>query len=90
MPARGHAWNEARARFKTECQKVNAPCWLCMQPIDYTAEPRTPASFSADHVTPTSLGGDPTRSSNLRPAHYGCNSSRGNTTRGQYPTSRQW
>jgi 5-methylcytosine-specific restriction endonuclease McrA len=90
MPGKGRPWDRERARFKAECRIRNAPCWCCGQPIDYNAEPRTPDSFTVDHVTPTSLGGDVLRVTNWRPARYGCNSSRGNTTRGQFPTSRTW
>lgn len=73
MPARGRPWDRLAATFKAECAKANATCWLCQGskgPIDYNAEPRTPSSFSIDHVTPTSLGGDPLRRANLKPAHY--------------------
>ncbi|MBK0418290.1 HNH endonuclease [Leucobacter sp. CSA1] len=90
MPAKGDTWDRERAALRTTAQRSNTPCWICRQPIDWNAAPRTPRSFSADHVTPTSLGGDPLRRANLKPAHYGCNSSRGNTTRGQFPNSRKW
>lgn len=93
MPARGRPWDRERAAFKAECRKTNAACWHCngtKGPIQYDAPPRTPLSFSVDHVTPTSLGGDELRRTNFKPAHYGCNSSRGNTTRGQFPNSRRW
>jgi len=82
-----------QAKFREDCKAIKAPCWLCKGdkgPINYWAKAGTPQSFAADHVTPTSLGGDAVRLSNLRPSHFGCNSSRGNTTRGQFPTSRQW
>ena len=93
MPARGDTWDRERASYKAECRRTNAPCWLCRGakgPILYDAKPRTPLSFTVDHVHPTSLGGDPMRRALWKPAHYGCNSSRGNTTRGQFPNSRQW
>lgn len=92
MPAAGRPWRREHAAFKAECKRTNAECWLCRGskgPIDYNTH-RMPLSFSADHITPTSLGGHATRRANLKPAHYGCNSSRGNTTRGQFPTSRKW
>lgn len=93
MPAKGRPWNRERTAFKDECRKRNTPCWLCQGkrgPIEYDAPPSTPLSFSVDHVIPTSLGGDPMRREGWKPAHFGCNSSRGNTTRGQFPTSRRW
>lgn len=90
MRIKGRVWERERAAFKAECRRNNLPCWLCRKPIDYDATPRTPGSFSADHVTPISLGGDSLRRANLKPAHYGCNAARGNTTRGQFPTSRRW
>jgi 5-methylcytosine-specific restriction endonuclease McrA len=54
-----------------------APCHLCGHPIDLHAEPRTRWSFSVDHLIPRSKGGKSTLT-NSAPAHYGCNSSRGN------------
>lgn len=64
--------------FKTQCQENNATCWLCHQPIDYTAPPQTPNAFEPDHAIPRDtapeLALDPT---NLRPAHCSCNRSRG-------------
>jgi 5-methylcytosine-specific restriction endonuclease McrA len=89
MPARGRPWDALRTMFKEECRQRGDVCWLCLQPIDYTLTGRQPRAFSADHITPTDLGGKDTRS-NLKPSHYGCNSRRGNTTRGQFPTSRTW
>jgi len=90
LPGSGEAWTNLVARFKAECATRNDPCWLCRKPIDYRLTGRDRMAFSADHVRPTSLGGDVMRLSGLKPAHYGCNSRRGNTTRGEYPTSRQW
>lgn len=90
MPAKGKQWALVSGRFRQESQKHNAACWICAKPIDYSATPRTSESFSADHAMPTSLGGDPLAWNNLRPSHYGCNARRGNGTRGQFPTGRQW
>lgn len=42
-------------------------CWLCGKP----------GANQADHVRARSRGGDD-RPANLRPAHHGCNSARGN------------
>jgi len=97
MPASGRPWNRARAAFKAECAARNEKCWLCQNskgPIDYTSpyDPKhpNPLLFTVDHMDPTSLGSDPMRVDRWRPAHSTCNTSRGNTTRGQYPVSRKW
>jgi 5-methylcytosine-specific restriction endonuclease McrA len=66
-------------------------CWLCGHGIDLQAEPRTKWSFSVDHVTPLSRGGDPLDRANARTAHYGCNSSRKDRMTGpKQATSRRW
>ena len=93
MPGQGRPWRRMQAEFREACKKAKEPCWLCQGakgPINYWAKAGDPQSFTADHITPTSLGGDEVRLANLRAAHHGCNSSRGNTTRGMFPTSRQW
>jgi len=68
---------KVKAEFREACAQVNAPCWLCGQPIDYLAAPNTPDSFDADHFYPQSthpeLAEDP---NNLRPSHCSCNRSR--------------
>ena len=60
--------------------------WLCKlehcrcldgRTIDPDRKHPDPWSASIDHITPLSLGGDDTRD-NVRAAHFGCNSSRGN------------
>lgn len=63
-------------------------CWICGKP----------GADTVDHVVPRSLGGAVADRSNLRPAHYSCNSARGNGTRThrrgtperKNPTSRAW
>lgn len=93
MPASGRPWRTLRTQFREQSKKNKTGCWICegsKGPIDYYAPASTPLSFAADHATPTSLGGEAVRLENLRASHFGCNSSRGNTTRGQFPTSRQW
>lgn len=66
-------------------------CWLCGKPIMFGLRPRHPMGPSMDHVLPRSLGGwwD---LSNLRPAHYGCNSRRKNkiVLTGISRSSREW
>jgi 5-methylcytosine-specific restriction endonuclease McrA len=93
MPAQGRPWRTMQAKYREDCKQLKLPCWICngdKGPINYWAKAGEPSSFTADHVAPTSLGGDKVRLENLKPAHHGCNSSRGNTTRGMFPTSRQW
>jgi 5-methylcytosine-specific restriction endonuclease McrA len=83
----GHRWR----RLVTHVQRRADPCWLCGHPIDWDAEPRTPKSFSVDHIVPLSLGGDPLDPANAATAHYGCNSARQNkTVTPRPPTSRAW
>ena len=66
--------------FRTASEQTNEPCWLCGQPIDYTAPPEHPDAFELDHYHPVSthpqLMEDP---ANFRPAHSSCNRSRGDT-----------
>jgi 5-methylcytosine-specific restriction endonuclease McrA len=52
-------------------------CAFCHRRLDFDAPPRSRWSPSVDHVTPLALGGDPFAVSNLRAAHYGCNTSSG-------------
>lgn len=57
--------------------KFEGICQLCFIPIDLSLPPRHPMSLSLDHIIPLSLGGSDAEH-NLAPAHYGCNSSKGN------------
>lgn len=54
-------------------------CWLCHQPIDLRLAHPASGSLSVDHVVPRSRGGTD-QLANLRPAHLGCNTGRGNRT----------
>ncbi|NQE88757.1 HNH endonuclease [Nocardia terpenica] len=62
-----------------DLRKQRLPCWVCGQPIDYTAKRFDPDGFEADHVYPVSthphLAFEP---ANVRPSHVRCNRSRGN------------
>lgn len=53
-------------------------CALCGQPLDHNAKAHTYWSTTVDHIIPISQGGNPYDLSNMRPAHKGCNTSRGN------------
>jgi 5-methylcytosine-specific restriction endonuclease McrA len=64
-------WFELTAQVKAE----EDTCWLCGEPIDFDAPPRTSRSFSVDHIRPKSRYPELRYvRSNLRAAHYGCNS----------------
>ena len=68
------------------------PCYLCHQPIDYTAGPDDPMRFSVEHRIPRSIRPDLTWDpANMEAAHMRCNKGRG--TRQIMPlgvTSRDW
>jgi hypothetical protein len=92
----GSDWERVRAQVLAS----SSVCWLCGQPVDFDAPARSPRSPSVDHVLPISatrnmdpaeqkrLALDP---ANLRVAHYGHNSGRGNRRPSQpRRTSRAW
>lgn len=67
-----------RKRFRQQCEEVNAPCWICGQPIDYSAAGGHSNSFEADHFFPRVDYPDLIlEESNLRPSHMSCNRHRG-------------
>lgn len=84
--------------YRRLCTQLRAQaiayCRLCnggRGPIRYDAPPRTPLSFSVNHLVPRSRGGSLTDPANLEPSHYGCNSGAGNRpTTGQLYTSEAW
>ena len=97
MTRYGSRYERERAAFKAECAARNEPCWICRNtigPIDYVSrfDPSTkqPLLFSLDHATATTLHGAVNDRKNFRASHLRCNSSRGNGTRGQFPTNRRW
>jgi hypothetical protein len=49
-----------------------------------------PESASVDLIHPKSLGGSDTDINNCRAAHLGCNSARGNGTRGQHANQQRY
>ncbi|MDR1393450.1 MAG: HNH endonuclease [Bifidobacteriaceae bacterium] len=63
------AWLQVADRYGTVCH-------ICRKPIDLSATPKTPWAKSVDHLIPRKYGGG-NHISNLRPAHFGCNSRRG-------------
>ena len=95
MPATGRPYRNNRSLFREECKARREQCAICRGtrgPIHYyaKAEDNDPLAFTVDHIVPTSLGGHPHATTNMRAAHASCNASRGDGTRGQFPTSRRW
>jgi 5-methylcytosine-specific restriction endonuclease McrA len=89
-PIRSYRWQRLAKRVLAE----ESVCWLCGLPLDYDAPPRSRWAPSVDHVTPRAQGGSLYERSNLRAAHQGCNSRKGDGTRGSGPPvtkrSRAW
>lgn len=84
-------YRRLRAIFRDDCRRndvgccwtVNGTCRYPGQPIAWEDPPRTPRTFTVEHLTPRSLGGSRDDPANWACSHYGCNSARGNgTTRG--------
>lgn len=72
----GPIWRRLVAIVRSE----EPNCWLCGQPWDPHAKPRTRWAFSVDHIEPVDARPDLIyHRSNVHAAHYGCNSSRGAT-----------
>jgi 5-methylcytosine-specific restriction endonuclease McrA len=85
-------YKKLSAQFRAHCARHDAPCWLCLDPIDYTLDYTHPESFSLDHRAPRSLSPELTEDpGNFMPSHSVCNKRRGN--RGPINvgmTSRRW
>jgi HNH endonuclease len=67
-PRQGRRWRDAAARVRARAAR-GEPCHVCGYPIDLTLPPRSPMSFSVDHLQELALGGAETDPQNLRPAH---------------------
>lgn len=65
-------------RLRDHISQRDKECGVCGDPIPQAARYPDPLSFSLDHITPRSLGGDPLDPANARGAHLICNSRRGN------------
>lgn len=73
------AWRRLRVQCFNRDKAKGAPCWICGQPIDYTAKPSTtPNSWEPDHrfsvKTHPELAEVP---DNVMPSHMSCNRSKG-------------
>lgn len=75
---KGHrAYRRQQAALKRRTREDDLACWLCGEPVDTTLPATDRMSFTADHVEALGNGGHLVRNE-LRPAHRGCNSRRGN------------
>jgi 5-methylcytosine-specific restriction endonuclease McrA len=95
MSTYDRAWRKVRSQILKDAQV----CWICGKPLDRNAPPGSSLSPSVDHIvsikaartldpaTRERLRLDP---ANLRPVHYGCNSSRGPGRPRPTHTSRPW
>ena len=81
MSARPGRSGAAWARARKAVLEHATHCAICGRPLNPDAPPRTKWSSSVDHIDPLSRGGDPLALDRLRPAHYGCNSRRGDGTK---------
>lgn len=68
----------ARVLRRLTAETYGTTCHICGEPIDLAVAGPDPRAFTADHLVPRSRGGSDDLA-NLRPAHLGCNSSRGTT-----------
>lgn len=63
-------------RWRRICERDGWDCWLCHGPIDRTLRAPHLLSGTCDHVVPLTKGGSD-EDTNLKAAHFGCNSRRG-------------
>jgi len=84
----GRRWRELQAQVVASSDV----CWLCGQLVWRNVKATHPMAPSADHVLPVDTHPElEFEWSNLRVAHYGCNSARGNRAPWKPPeTSRRW
>ena len=88
--AHGYAWRRHIAALMPALRsRADDCCELCHRPIDFDAPARTSQAPSVDHIVPLSHGGaELPPIDELRLAHVGCNSGRGNKTRVRAPLVR--
>lgn len=65
----GYRRRQVLARIKSS----DAPCWICLLPIDNALPAAHPWACEADELIPVSKGGSPYDPSNIRRAHRCCN-----------------
>jgi 5-methylcytosine-specific restriction endonuclease McrA len=73
----GRPWRTVSAQVYSE----ETHCWLCGRYVDQRLPATHRMSRSADHLIQLQHGGPPSERTNLRLAHLGCNSARGNRLR---------
>lgn len=84
---KSYRWQQVRLKV---LERDGWICWLCGLPIDRGAPPRSRWSASVDHIVPRSKGGNLLDPANLRAAHHGHNSARGNREPKRQRQSRAW
>ena len=79
-------------RLVAEQKAKGLPCARCGGYINPKLDPRSPWSFTLDHIVPLSRGGSLLDPANARSMHRRCNSARGNKTGTTAPmrASRRW
>lgn len=74
---------KAQKAFKDECIATGTTaCYFCGGVIDMTLHHRDKWSFTVQHITPVSRGGDLMARENMAAAHRSCNSKEGNRLAG--------
>ena len=70
-------WRRLRKQLRAKAEREQHPCWICGQPIDYTAPTGTPDAWEPDHIASPKdrpdLAEDP---ANIRSSHSSCNRAR--------------
>ena len=77
----GGRWRRRVAQVRAQVADHGEPCAVCGMDIDLTIPAKHSRAFSVDHIEPLGMNGSPLDIGNLRPAHHGCNSARGNRMR---------
>lgn len=83
---RSRRYRLLKSRFREECARDNARCWICDQPIDYSVPYKDPVTgnvnqdaFQLDHLYPRSTHPEMAEDkANFRPSHGSCNNKRSN------------
>ncbi len=77
---RGSYWfRQQQAALRRQWEAQRAPCWICTQPIDYRLSGNDTNGCTLDHVVPLSVNPEQHWNPvNWKPAHRGCNLSKGN------------
>lgn len=83
----GPEYRAAVARIKKDGSHI---CALCNKPIDMTLHHYDKWSWTMEHPTPLSRGGDPLDPANQREAHRTCNSKKGAKMGVKFNQSRVW